>query len=342
MNQSLRSPVLCLLGPTAAGKTDFAIELSQKYPFEIVSVDSAQVYRQMDIGTAKPDADTLALAPHALIDVVDPWDSYSAAQFLSDADAQIKRIVANQKIPLLAGGTMLYYKSLWDGLSNLPKSDPAVRKQLAEFADLHGPKSLYEKLMQVDPDSATRIHANDPQRIMRALEVYEIAGVSLSSLQNQKDREHHYDYYNIGLFPQDRKMLHDRIAKRFELMLQAGFEQEVSSLMQNPLMHSGLPSMRCVGYRQMWEHLSGDYDRHQMIDKGVAATRQLAKRQITWLRSMDNCRMHDPFDASAQLLDDTLADWLVTAQQKVGAQGSGAEGSGTQGFVAREPGNGQS
>ena len=313
MDESRLLPVLCLLGPTAAGKTDFAISLREKYPFEIVSVDSAQVYRQMNIGTAKPDAATLQQAPHALIDIVDPWQSYSASRFISDADAEIKRIHDRGNIPLLAGGTMLYYRALWDGLSNLPASDPSVREQLESTAKAHGPQALYEKLVSVDPASAARIHRNDPQRIMRALEVYEIAGVTLSSLQNQKGREHRYNFYNLALFPQDRKKLHQRIAMRFELMLEAGFEQEVQTLMNNPEMHSELPSMRCVGYRQMWQYLSGDFDKAQMVDKGVAATRQLAKRQITWLRGMENCRKLDPFTETGSLEDDTLKEWMSAA-----------------------------
>ena len=317
VNDDRLLPVLCLPGPTASGKTDLAIHLSQKHPFEIVSVDSAQVYRHMDIGTAKPDAATLQSAPHALIDIVDPWQAYSASRFISDADAEIKRVHECGKIPLLAGGTMLYYRALWDGLSDLPSSDPAVRERLEGIAIAEGSQALYEKLAAIDPDSAARIHRNDPQRILRALEVYEIAGVTLSSLQNRKGREHRYDFYNLALFPHDRKKLHQRIALRFELMLEAGFEQEVQALMENPAMHSELPSMRCVGYRQMWQYLSGDIDRSQMIDKGVAATRQLAKRQITWLRSMENCRMIDPFTETDKLEDDTLKAWLSQALVKL-------------------------
>ena len=313
MHESQLLPVLCLLGPTAAGKTDIAIELCQHHPFEIISVDSAQIYRQMDIGTAKPDAATLQLAPHALIDIVDPWQAYSASRFIEDADTQIKRIHGNGNIPLLAGGTMLYYRALWDGLSDLPASDPAVRAQLVSTAETQGQQVLYEKLAAIDPDSAARIHRNDPQRILRALEVYEISGVTLSSLQNNKGREHRYDFYNLALFPQDRKKLHERIALRFEIMLEAGFEQEVQALMNNPAMHSELPSMRCVGYRQMWQYLSGDFDKAQMVDKGVAATRQLAKRQITWLRGMENCRKLDPFTETGSLEDDTLKEWMSMA-----------------------------
>lgn len=307
-------PVLCLLGPTAAGKTDFAIELSEKYPFEIISVDSAQVYRQMDIGTAKPDAETLNKAPHALIDIVDPWEPYSVANFLKDADSEIKRIHGKGNIPLLAGGTMLYYRGLWDGLSDLPATDPAVREKLTEFARVNGQAALYERLQQIDPVSAARIHSNDPQRISRALEVFEITGATLSSLQKNKSRDQQYNFYNIGLFPQDRKQLHDRIARRFDHMLDAGFEAEVEALRQIENMHAGLPSMRCVGYRQMWEYLSGACSRTEMIDKGVAATRQLAKRQITWMRSMEDCRMIDPLDSSTRLEDDTLRKWITSVQ----------------------------
>lgn len=317
-------PVLCLLGPTAAGKTDFAIALSQKYPLEIVSVDSAQVYRQMDIGTAKPDAETLEQAPHALIDIVDPWEAYSVSKFLRDADSEINRIHRAGRIPLLAGGTMLYYRALWDGLSDLPQSDPAVRSQIEGYAEAHGQDALFTKLKSVDPESAARIHSTDPQRIIRALEVYEISGVTLSSLQNQKSREHRYDFYNIGLFPQDRKLLHERIARRFELMLEAGFEAEVQALMKIPELNRELPSMRCVGYRQMWQYLSGEFDRTQMIDKGVAATRQLAKRQITWMRSMDSCRMIDPFGDASELEDESLVAWLQSALAKVCSSQAGA------------------
>lgn len=317
MNDSVLLPVLCLLGPTAAGKTDFAIELSQKHPFEIISVDSAQVYRQMDIGTAKPDPETLQKAPHALIDIVDPWEAYSVSKFLCDADTEINRIHRAGRIPLLAGGTMLYYRALWDGLSDLPQSDPSVREQIERYAGAHGLDALYAKLKSVDPESAARIHSTDPQRIIRALEVYEISGVPLSSLQNQKSREHRYDFYNIGLFPQDRKLLHERIARRFELMLEAGFEAEVQALMNISEINSDLPSMRCVGYRQMWQYLSGEFDKTQMIDKGVAATRQLAKRQITWLRGMDNCRMINPFGNASDLEDETLLAWLQSALLKI-------------------------
>ena len=319
VSESSLLPVLCLLGPTASGKTDIAIQLVDRFAFEIVNVDSAQVYRQMDIGTAKPDADVLRQAPHALIDIVDPWQQYSVAMFLQDADTEISRIHAQGKIPLLVGGTMLYFRALWHGLSNLPKSDPVVRERLCEYASEHGQDALYSRLQKIDPESAARIHSNDPQRILRALEVYELSGQTLSGLQNQKARANSYHFYNIGLFPQDRKQLHERIAARFLKMLAAGFENEVRTLMELPQMNSMLPSMRCVGYRQMWQYLSGEINETELQDRGVAATRQLAKRQITWLRGMDNCQLVDPFDESDslgdQFLNESLLTWIQTQQE---------------------------
>ncbi len=317
MSENSTLPVLCLLGPTAAGKTDKAIELLDHYPLEIISVDSAQVYRQMNIGTAKPDAETLRRAPHALIDLVDPWEQYSVAKFLEDADAEIRRIHSLNKIPLLAGGTMLYFRSLWHGLSNLPSSDPIVRERLVQYAELHGQQGLYKRLQEVDPESADRIHSNDPQRVMRALEVFDISGATLSSLQNQRSQPQHYHFYNIGLFPQDRKQLHARIAGRFTLMLNEGFEEEVQALKALPQMHADLPSMRCVGYRQMWQYLADECDKPTMTDRAVAATRQLAKRQITWLRGMENCHMLDPFTESVMLEDEGLVRWIATGLEQL-------------------------
>lgn len=310
-------PVFCLLGPTAAGKTDIAINLVKRYPFEIVSVDSAQIYKLMNIGTAKPDAQVLERAPHALIDIVDPWEAYSVARFIKDANAEINRIHQSKKIPLLAGGTMLYFRGLWEGLSELPESDPKVREQLMSFLQEQGREALYKRLEQTDPRIAERIHANDPQRILRALEVYEITGQTLSSLQEKRTTHSQYDFYNLGLFPQDRALLHERIAQRFDIMLNEGFEVEVKSLMELPQMHSDLPSMRCVGYRQMWQFLTGGCDKKQMHDQSVAATRQLAKRQITWLRSMDNCKMTDPLAESVVLTDDSLVRWVASGLEKL-------------------------
>jgi len=310
-------PVMCLLGPTAAGKTDIAIDLIKRFPLEIISVDSAQVYRQMDIGTAKPDAEVLKRAPHALIDVVDPWQSYSVARFLKDADHEIKRIHRQKKIPLLAGGTMLYFRSLWDGLSNLPESDATVRQRWLNYLAEHGQDALYQQLQQVDPIIAEKIHSNDPQRIMRALEVHDITGETLSSLQNKRAPEQSYDFYNLGLFPNNRALLHERIAQRFAIMLEQGFESEVESLMNLSQMNSDLPSMRSVGYRQMCQYLANGCDKQQMTDQSLAATRQLAKRQITWLRGMDSCRMVDPFAESVTLVDDTLARWVASGLENL-------------------------
>lgn len=310
-------PVMCLLGPTAAGKTDIAIDLIKRFPLEIISVDSAQVYRQMDIGTAKPDAEVLKRAPHALIDVVDPWQSYSVARFLKDADHEIKRIHRQKKIPLLAGGTMLYFRSLWDGLSNLPESDATVRQRWLNYLAEHGQDALYQQLQQVDPIIADKIHSNDPQRIMRALEVHDITGETLSSLQNKRAPEQSYDFYNLGLFPNNRALLHERIAQRFAIMLEQGFESEVESLMNLSQMNSDLPSMRSVGYRQMCQYLANGCDKQQMTDQSLAATRQLAKRQITWLRGMDSCRMVDPFAESVTLVDDTLARWVASGLENL-------------------------
>ena len=317
MSDSGLLPVMCLLGPTAAGKTDIAIDLIKRFPLEIISVDSAQVYRQMDIGTAKPDAEVLKRAPHALIDVVDPWQSYSVARFLKDADHEIKRIHRQKKIPLLAGGTMLYFRSLWDGLSNLPESDATVRQRWLNYLAEHGQDALYQQLQQVDPIIADKIHSNDPQRIMRALEVHDITGETLSSLQNKRAPEQSYDFYNLGLFPNDRALLHERIAQRFAIMLEQGFESEVESLMNLSQMNSDLPSMRSVGYRQMCQYLANGCDKQQMTDQSLAATRQLAKRQITWLRGMDSCRMVDPFAESVTLVDDTLARWVASGLENL-------------------------
>jgi len=308
---------MCLLGPTAAGKTDIAIDLIKRFPLEIISVDSAQVYRQMDIGTAKPDAEVLKRAPHALIDVVDPWQSYSVARFLKDADHEIKRIHRQKKIPLLAGGTMLYFRSLWDGLSNLPESDATVRQRWLNYLAEHGQDALYQQLQQVDPIIADKIHSNDPQRIMRALEVHDLTGETLSSLQNKRAPEQSYDFYNLGLFPNNRALLHERIAQRFAIMLEQGFESEVESLMNLSQMNSDLPSMRSVGYRQMCQYLANGCDKQQMTDQSLAATRQLAKRQITWLRGMDSCRMVDPFAESVTLVDDTLARWVASGLENL-------------------------
>ncbi|OED38407.1 tRNA (adenosine(37)-N6)-dimethylallyltransferase MiaA [Chromatiales bacterium (ex Bugula neritina AB1)] len=287
-----KNDVLCLLGPTAAGKTGLAVELCQHYPFEIISVDSALVYRRMNIGTAKPDPATLNAAPHALIDLVEPWESYSVSRFLGDVESEIQRIIQHNRIPLLVGGTMMYYHALWFGLSELPESDSNTRVRLQQRADEIGWQNMHERLADIDPVAAKRIHPNDPQRLLRALEVFELSGVPISTLQQRKPPEN-YRFFNVGIMPADRSLLHKTIAARFEQMLTEGFEREVDGLMNLPEMHVELASMRCVGYRQMWDFLADNCTRKEMIERSLAATRQLAKRQITWMRRMENLHLLD-------------------------------------------------
>ncbi|OLQ86011.1 tRNA (adenosine(37)-N6)-dimethylallyltransferase MiaA [Vibrio ponticus] len=279
---------LFLMGPTASGKTDLAIRLRQKYPVEIISVDSALIYKGMDIGTAKPDADELALAPHRLIDILDPTESYSAADFRRDAIREMNEIVAQGKIPLLVGGTMLYYKALLEGLSPLPAANPEIRKQIEQEALTHGWDVLHDQLREIDPVSAERIHPNDPQRLSRALEVYRISGKTLTELTKTKGESLPFNVKQFAIAPKDRAELHRRIELRFEKMMDAGFEQEMRALYAREDLHPDLPSIRCVGYRQMWDYLDGNCTLDEAIFRGVCATRQLAKRQITWLRSWDN------------------------------------------------------
>lgn len=280
--------VIFLMGPTASGKTALATALYQQLPCELISVDSALVYRGMDIGTAKPTLEDLALAPHHLIDIRDPASNYSAADFRSDALRLIAEIQHRGNIPLLVGGTMLYFKALLDGISALPEADPVIRAQLEAEATQKGWAALHEELAKVDPVSAQRIHPNDPQRINRALEVFRITGRSLTELTAEKGEPFAYPVHQFAIAPTERAVLHQRIALRFDQMLAAGFEQEVIQLRKRADLHLDLPSMRCVGYRQMWQYLDGDCDYAQMRERGIAATRQLAKRQLTWLRSWQN------------------------------------------------------
>jgi len=290
------SPAIFLMGPTATGKTDIAIRLLQDLPCEIISVDSALIYRQMDIGTAKPGVQTLAEAPHRLINIIDPRQSYSAAEFRDDALREMAEITAMGRIPLLVGGTMLYYRTLQYGLSDLPSADAQVRKYLEQQAARLGWEAMHRRLQQVDPTAAARIHPNDPQRVQRALEVYEIAGRSMTELiAAQQSQEIPYRLIKLGLMPEDRSQLHVRIEQRFDQMLQAGFVTEVERLRQRGDLNLQLPSMRAVGYRQVWEYLDGKYGRETMRHKGVVATRQLAKRQITWLRSEKDISLVEPF-----------------------------------------------
>ena len=285
MQHSEHKPLaIFLMGPTASGKTDLAIQLRQQLPVEVISVDSALIYRGMDIGTAKPSKAELALAPHRLIDICDPSESYSAANFRTDALREMQEISAQGKIPLLVGGTMLYYKALLEGLSPLPSADEKVRSEIEAKAALIGWGGLHQELSKIDPISAQRINPNDSQRINRALEVFYLTGKTLTELTAQKGEALPYDILQFAIAPEQREVLHRRIEQRFHKMIELGFQQEVEKLYRRPDLNENLPSIRCVGYRQMWEYLRGDYDHDEMVFRGICATRQLAKRQITWLR----------------------------------------------------------
>lgn len=280
-------PALFLMGPTASGKTQVAVELAQQLPVEIISVDSALVYRDMDIGTAKPEAAVLVHAPHHLINIIDPTDAYSAAAFRHDALRLMNDITQRGRIPLLVGGTMLYFRALRFGLSELPQADSEVRAALDEQALRLGWPALHAELAQVDPETAALLKPNDAQRIQRALEVYQLSGQPMSALFKQQNK-HPLPYHamQIAFIPSERSKLHARIAARFVAMLKLGLVDELLALKEKYSLHSNLPSMRCVGYRQAWQFLAGEINETELLDKGIAATRQLAKRQLTWLRGM--------------------------------------------------------
>nr|WP_252730727.1 tRNA (adenosine(37)-N6)-dimethylallyltransferase MiaA [Colwellia sp. E2M01] len=273
------------MGPTASGKTALAMALQDSLPCDIVSVDSALIYRDMDIGTAKPTKDELAQYPHKLIDLRDPLESYSAADFCRDALAEIAEIRSKNRIPLLVGGTMMYFKSLIEGISPLPTADVEIRKAIESEALELGWQAMHEKLAAIDPVSAERIHPNDPQRITRALEVFRLTSNTLTQLTQIKGDKLGGNVLQLAIAPKERSTLHDRIALRYQQMIEQGFEQEVIKLKNRGDLNQNLPSIRCVGYRQMWQYLDGDFDHDEMIFRGVCATRQLAKRQLTWLRS---------------------------------------------------------
>jgi len=279
-------PAIFLMGPTASGKTALAVELVRRFPLEIISVDSALVYRGMDIGTAKPDADTLRVAPHRLIDIRDPAEPYSAAEFRADALREMADITAQGRIPLLVGGTFLYFRTLQYGLSSLPAANAAVRARLEDELREHGLAALYARLQQVDPVTAARLHPSDPQRIQRALEVHAISGLPMSELLGRgRGAPLPYRLLKLALLPQDRAGLHRRIETRLALMLAGGFEDEVRQLMARTDLNPELPALRAVGYRQMWSGIASSEDRSQTREKILAATRQYARRQLTWLRN---------------------------------------------------------
>jgi tRNA dimethylallyltransferase len=292
------------MGPTAAGKTDLAIELTQHLPCELISVDSALIYRGMDIGTAKPSKQLLAEFPHRLIDIRDPAERYSAAEFSADALAAMAEITAKGLIPLLVGGTMLYYKALQEGLADMPAADAEVRALLEQRAASEGWEVLHRELAAVDPESAARIHPNDPQRLTRALEVFLVSGQTMTSHRERQAAQNGgsstagapqfpYTVANLAIAPAQRQVLHARIAERFQAMMEQGFVEEVEALRSRGDLHVGLPSIRAVGYRQVWDYLDGNLSREQMVERGVIATRQLAKRQFTWLRSWSNLHWLD-------------------------------------------------
>jgi tRNA dimethylallyltransferase len=282
--------VIFLMGPTASGKTDLAIAMRKHLPVELISVDSTLVYRGMDIGTAKPTAEELIAAPHRLIDIRDPSEPYSAADFCADAEREIEAIVAEGKTPLLVGGTMLYFKALLDGLADMPAADAEVRAQIEQVANEWGWPAVHAELAKVDPETAAEIHPNHSQRLSRALEVYRVSGKTMSELRRTQTQQcgtpfcERYAVVQIAIAPHDRSVLHARIAQRFQRMMEQGLIDEVSRLHQRADLHPDLPAMRAVGYRQVWDYLDGVLTQDEMIERGIIATRQLAKRQFTWLR----------------------------------------------------------
>jgi len=305
---------ICLMGPTASGKTDVATQLCERFPFDVISVDSALVYRGMNIGTAKPDADTLQQTPHRLIDIRDPEESYSAGDFVRDAHAEMDAIFSAGRIPLLVGGTMMYFRALTGGIADLPSADFQIRANIdVDAADLGWP-AMHGRLREIDPDAASRINPNDSQRIQRALEVFEASGKPLSAWQQEARAAVQTDvrFIKIALQPPTREVLHERIQKRLNMMLNNGFLEEVKVFHQLPELTAKHPSMRSVGYRQIWEHLDGETSFDEARDKALFATRQLAKRQITWLRSESELNSFDPLevgtiDAISAFLVDQLA-----------------------------------
>lgn len=305
----MMTPVLAIMGPTACGKTAAALEVATRIACEIISVDSALIYRGMDIGSAKPDPTELAAVPHHLIDIIDPAQSYSVAQFRSDVLRLVEQIRARGRVPLLVGGTMMYFKVLTDGLGDLPPADPVIRARLDAEIAAHGITHLHQRLALLDPITAQRLPPGDTQRIQRALEVIEQTGQALSTLfANQTSNAPVLAIKAFSLEPSDRSVLHARIAQRFDLMLQQGFLDEVRGLRARGDLHPELPSMRCVGYRQAWQFLDGEMDAAELRERGIIATRQLAKRQLTWLRSMPERIVVDSLrpDAATQILDQLL------------------------------------
>jgi len=301
-------PAILLMGPTASGKTAVAARLVRELPCEIISVDSAQIYRGMNIGTAKPDAELLKQAPHHLLDIIEPHESYSAARFRDDALALMREITERDRIPLLVGGTMMYFQALTEGLNDLPEADPMIRMMIDTMAEEQGWPAVHARLARVDPETAARLEPNDSQRVQRALEVYLLTSQPLSRLL-KKPKYVYFPYtpIRISLVPSDREVLHMRIAQRFDAMLKAGLVAELRKLREEYGLETSMPSMRSVGYRQAWDHMEGRIDAAALRERGIAATRQLAKRQLTWLRSMENIT---EFDCLIDGLDDLVLEYV--------------------------------
>jgi len=315
-------PAILLMGPTASGKSASALYLAQRLPIEIVSVDSALVYRDMDIGTAKPDASELSACPHHLIDIISPEEVFSAARFRAEALRLIGEIHARGRLPLLVGGTMLYFKALREGLSDLPEADPALRAEIEAQAARLGWPALHAELAKLDAEAATRLNPNDAQRIQRALEVVRMTGqpLAVSYARKEENPDAGVEYLTLTLAPADRALLHQRIAQRFDAMLASGFEAELRMLRERYTLHPDMTSMRCVGYRQMWDYLDGVCDAATMREKGIAATRQLCKRQLTWQRQFrENWSGLHEFDClatdCAQQLERCVRGWLANHDQ---------------------------
>ena len=297
MNPPRLPPAILLMGPTASGKTAVAMALAERFPVELISVDSAQVFRDMNIGTAKPDAATLAGYPHRLIDLISPEESYSAARFRADALAAMAEITAAGKVPLLVGGTMLYFRALLHGLAELPQADAALRAEIDAEAASKGWPAIHSRLATLDPATAARLHPGDSQRLQRALEICLLSGRPMSELLAASEKQTPaHDFLSLALLPTERGVLHERIARRFDEMLLAGLDEEVRQLRAKYVLSLNLPSMRCVGYRQVWEAQDGLMPRTEMRDRGIYATRQLAKRQITWLGNSFSAENFDCLD----------------------------------------------
>lgn len=307
-------PAIFILGPTASGKTALAMQLADQFPVELISIDSAQVFRDMNIGTAKPDAETLAKYPHHLIDLISPEERYSAAQFCADALRVMAEITARGRVPLLVGGTMLYYKALIEGLADLPKADADIRAQIDAEAAMHGWPHMHAELAKLDPDSAARLKPNDAQRIQRALEVVRLTGRPMADIYAEQTRTPFpYRKLAIALMPTDRAWLHERIALRFDRMLAHGLVEETRALRAKYALRADLPSMRSVGYRQVWEMLEGEIPSQELRDRGIFATRQFAKRQITWLNALPNLALFDCMNpALAETINSNVNSFLHT------------------------------